>query len=133
MKIRPYESSDFDKIKNWINNEREHALWCANLIPYPLGKYSFEKALNGFFSKNKDTPLSVVTDNGELAGFFCYAINSNTKEGKLKFIIISPAFRGKGYGQKMVSLAIKNAFDNGVKSIQLNVFSNNIKVCAPKS
>ena len=128
MKIRPYKSSDFDEIKNWINNEREHALWCANLIHYPLEKHSFEKTFKEFSLKNNDIPFSVITDEGKLVGFFCYGINSNTKEGKLKFIIISPAFRGKGYGQEMVSLAIKNIFTSTkAESVELNVFSCHVK------
>ena len=127
MEIRPYKSSDFYKIKTWVNNERDHALWCANLIPYPLEKHGFEKTLKEISLKNNDIPLVSVTEKGDLAGFFCYGINSDTKVGKLKFIIISPTYRNKGYGKEMVSLAVKNAFDNQANSVELNVFSCNIK------
>ena len=120
MKIRPYKSSDFDEIKTWVNTKRIHALWCANLIKYPLEKINFENILKG----NNDAPFTAVKGN-KIAGFFCYSFNSNAKEIKLKFIILSPEFRGKGYGKELVSLAVKNAFENKAESVQLNVFDNN--------
>ena len=124
MEIRPYKSADFNTIKTWVKDKRSHALWCANLIPYPLQKHSFEKTLKEF-SKNKDMPF-VALNNDAVIGFFCCGILANTQEAKLKFIIISPEFRGRGYGKEMVSLAVKTVFDNDqAKSIQLNVFSNN--------
>ncbi len=126
MEIRPYKSLDFDTIKTWIKDKRSHALWCADLIPYPLLKHSFEKTLKELSLTSKDTPFVAINDDGVIVGFFCYSFVPSTKEGKLKFIIISPEFRGKGYGKKMVTLAIKNAFCNSrTETIQLNVFCNN--------
>ena len=45
MRIRPYQNKDFDIISQWITDERSHALWCANLMPYPLEKNSFDALL----------------------------------------------------------------------------------------
>lgn len=126
MQIRPYKSSDFNIIKTWIKDERSHALWCADLIPYPLQKHSFEKTLKEFSLKNNDTPFIATSDKGVIVGFFCYSVIPAAKEGKLKFIIISPEFRGKGYGKEMITLALENAFCNSqTESVQLNVFCNN--------
>jgi len=118
MEIRPYKSSDFDQIKTWISDKQTHALWCADLMQFPLEKHNFENILK----ENNDTPLAVLID-GKLAGFFAYL----HKEEKLKFIILAPSFRGKGYGKKLVASAVKYAFNNKAKSVQLNVFQNNIK------
>ena len=39
MRLRPFiASKDFEIIKNWISDERTHALWCANLMAYPIKK-----------------------------------------------------------------------------------------------
>ena len=128
MKIRPYKSSDFYKIKTWVNNELDHALWCADLMPYPLEETTFENTLKKLAAESGDNPLAVTTEEGKLIGFFCYSTNSGTKEGKLKFVILSPAFRGKGYGKNMVLSALKYAFENTkVASIELNVFDNNVQ------
>lgn len=45
MRIRPYQNKDFNTISTWITEERSHALWCANLIPYPLEKKGFDDLL----------------------------------------------------------------------------------------
>lgn len=129
MKIRSYlPDSDFDEIKTWLSDARSHALWCANLMPYPLEKTTFENTLKKLATKSEDKPFAVITEEGKLIGFFCYSINSGTKEGKLKFVILSPAFRGKGYGKKMVLSALKYAFENTkVASVELNVFDNNVQ------
>ena len=42
MRIRPYiESRDFASVETWIEDEKIHALWCADLIPYPVTKENF--------------------------------------------------------------------------------------------
>lgn len=45
MRIRHYQNKDFDIISQWITDERSHALWCANLMTYPLEKNSFDALL----------------------------------------------------------------------------------------
>ena len=46
MRIRPYiESRDFASLETWIEDEKIHALWCADLIPYPVTKENFHAFL----------------------------------------------------------------------------------------
>ena len=45
MRLRPYQNKDFDTISQWITDAHSHAFWCANLIPYPLEKKSFDDFL----------------------------------------------------------------------------------------
>ena len=52
MRIRPYiESRDYEYIEKWVDNEKIHALWCANLIPYPVTKEN----LHAFLGKGTQT------------------------------------------------------------------------------
>lgn len=127
MRIRPYISAlDFDEIKNWITDERTHALWCANLTPYPLRKKEFEEMLEEFSVKYKDSPYVATTKEGEPVGFFCYSVNTDTNEGMLRFIMVAPKYRNRGYGREMLTLAVKYGFEiTKADAIQLNVFSEN--------
>lgn len=127
MRIRPYISNrDFDEIRKWITDERTHSLWCANLIRYPLEKKDFEDKLAEMAQKYGDNPYVATTDEGKSVGFFCYSVNADTNEGMLKFVMISPEYRGKGYGREMIALAVKYAFEiTKADIVQLNVFSNN--------
>ena len=86
MRIRPYiESKDFDEIIKWITEERAHALWCANLIQFPIGKENFEKVMQKIAERFGDSPYVATSDKGELIGFFCYSVNTDTKDSRLNY------------------------------------------------
>ena len=127
MRLRPYiECKDFDEIRTWVTEERAHALWCANLIQFPIEKENFEKVMREAVEKSEVIPYVVTSDQGELIGFFCYSVNTDNNEGMLKFIMNNPEYRGKGYGKEMLRLAIKYAFEiTNVQAVSLNVFPEN--------
>ena len=127
MTLRPYQKTDFEVISKWITQERAHALWCANLIPYPLEKESFYKLLAEAEERFGDSPFVATTEEGKVVGFFCFSVNLSTNEGMLKFVVIDASERNKGYGCEMLKLAVKYAFEIAkVDAVQLNVFAENL-------
>ncbi|MBR5089947.1 MAG: GNAT family N-acetyltransferase, partial [Ruminiclostridium sp.] len=124
---RPYiPCHDFDEIKNWITDRREHALWCADRFAFPIEKDNLSSVLNGFSEKYKESPFVATDDTGKPVGFFCYSLNIETNEGLLTFVMVDPAERGKGYGKEMIRLALKYAFDiTKAGAVQLIVFTAN--------
>ncbi|MBE5876214.1 MAG: GNAT family N-acetyltransferase [Lachnospiraceae bacterium] len=135
MRIRPYLDKDFDTISTWITDERSHALWCANRIPYPLKKDSFNKFLIEIGNCFCDNAFVATTDGGDVVGFFCFSVNIDKNEGMLKFVVIDNTMRDKGYGSEMIRLAVKYAFEiEKANTVQLNVFPENIgaKKCYEK-
>ena len=129
MRLRPYiECKDYDEIKDWITEERTHAMWCANLIKFPIEKGDFERVMKEAAERFGDSPYVATSDDGELIGFFCYSTNLETNEGMLKFVMTNPKYRGKGFGKEMLKLAVLYAFDiTKVEAVHLNVFPENIK------
>ncbi|MCM1134923.1 MAG: GNAT family N-acetyltransferase [Clostridium sp.] len=127
MRIRPYiESKDYETIEKWIDDEKIHALWCANLIPYPITKEHLHQFLNKDAADWTGSAYVATENNGKTIGFFCYSINIDDNTGFLKFVIVDPQKRGAGYGQKMLQLALQYAFQiTGVDAVQLNVFEEN--------
>lgn len=126
MRIRPYQNKDFDIISQWITDERSHALWCANLMPYPLVKNSFDALLQEAEERFGDSPFVATTNDGQVVGFFCFSVNLHTNEGMLKFVVIDNTMRNKGYGCEMLKLAIKYAFEIAkADAVHLNVFPEN--------
>ena len=127
MRIRPYiEDKDFEYLAKWIDDEKIHALWCANLMPYPVTKEN----LHSFLEKNAmewtDSAYVATEDNGKVTGFFCYSVNVDDNSGFLKLIVVDREKRGAGYGKKMLQLALKYAFEiTGVESVRINVFDRN--------
>ena len=52
--------------------------------------------------------------------------NQDTNTGMLRFVILDPALRGKGFGREMVSLAAQYGFEEtGAEAVKLVVFSAN--------
>ena len=136
MRIRPYQNKDFDIISQWITDERSHALWCANLMPYPLEKNSFDALLQEAEERFGDSPFVATTNDGQVVGFFCFSVNLHTNEGMLKFVVIDNTMRNKGYGCEMLKLAIKYAFEIAkADAVHLNVFPENpsAKKCYEKA
>ena len=126
MKLRPYRGGeDFDRIAAWIADERTHALWCAGRFPWPLTPEGFEGKLRELAEKNGDCPLVAVTEMGDAAGFLCWSPGPAAGEGKLKFVVVDPARRGRGIGREMVSLAAAYGKARGAETVRLSVFSCN--------
>ncbi|MBQ9482693.1 MAG: GNAT family N-acetyltransferase [Ruminiclostridium sp.] len=127
MRLRPYISGiDFDTIKGWITDRREHALWCADRFAFPIERDNFAAVLNDHAQQHGDCTFVATDDGGKQVGFFCYSLNLGTNEGMLRFVMVDPAERGKGYGKEMLGLAVKYAFDiTKADAVQLMVFDAN--------
>ena len=128
MRIRPYiENRDYEYIERWIDDEKIHALWCANRISYPVTRENFHAFLEKNAIEWTDSAFVATETNGEIIGFFCYSINVDDNAGFLKFVIVDHNKRGIGYGKEMLKLALQYAFDiTGVELVQLNVFDENV-------
>ena len=112
MRLRPYiPEKDFEAVQTWVNDERVHAMWCANLIQYPLEKNNFEEVLQKGKERLGEIPLIAESEDGKAAGLICYSQNQDTNTGMLRFVILDPALRGKGFGREMVSLAAQYGFE----------------------
>ena len=127
MRLRPFLPDDIDSIKDWITDERSHAMWCANLIKYPLERENFFSVMKEIGTRFGDAPFLATDDDGKPVGFFCYSLNLETNEGMLKFVMVNPKMRGQGYGRQMLKLVLDYAFSiTKAGAVQLNVFPENI-------
>ncbi len=101
MRIRPYiEGRDYKYIEKWIDDEKVHALWCANLIPYPITKESFHDFLEKSAAEWTDSAYVATETNGQIIGFFCYSVNVDDNTGFLKFVAVAPKKWEKDTGRK---------------------------------
>ena len=127
MRIRPYiPNKDYEYVSKWIDDERTHAFWCANLLPYPITPKPFHDLLEKNAMDWTDSAYVATENNGQAVGFFCYSVNTTDNIGFLKFVIVDKTKRGKGYGKEMLNLALQYAFQiTGAKTVQLNVFNEN--------
>ena len=126
MRIRAYQAADFPAVKAWETDARTHALWCAGRFPYPLAEDDFATVLADHAAKHGDKAYIAETENGGPAGFFCMSKKAETGIVMLRFVIISPQMRGRGYGREMLRLAADYAFDVlHADAVRLVVFTAN--------
>lgn len=127
MKLRPFIlEKDYDYLQSWITDARTHALWCANLLPYPLTKELLEAVLEKDAIDWGGKAYSVLDDKGCPMGFFMFSVNKRENVGFLKFVVLDKALRGQGMGVQMLQQVAEFAFEvTGVSKMQLNVFDVN--------
>lgn len=141
MHLRIYnEQTDFSYIASWIQDERTHALWCAQLLSYPLSKdelhnYLKEQGLK-FYSQSRSDPYPkekehdgayvYVDEHDRPTGFFVFTVNKQDRSGFLRFIMVDSTVRGRGYGSQMLGQLLQFAYENvGVVAVRLIVFDVN--------
>ena len=67
MRLRPFIlDCDFNEIENWISNDRAHAMWCANLIKYPIEKENFDHVMLEAAARYGDSPYVATTNDGKV-------------------------------------------------------------------
>lgn len=126
LHLRPYRAEDCAAIIKWIQDDRTHAFWCANLLPYPLDEASFERVRAEMEQKQGKRSFTVTTDDGDLAGYFFMNVDTDDNSAFLGFVIVNHEMRGKRYGIKMLRLIKEYAFSVvGVERIRLRVFDVN--------
>ncbi len=115
---------EFDKICV-IKNYRKYLEWDDKLAKREKKK-DFEKII-----KKKNTLFLVAEDNKNLIGFIIGEIYNRPKFYKIKKngfigdIFVTKKHRGKGIALKLKNKLFKWFKDNKIKSIRLNVFSEN--------
>ena len=127
MKLRPYFGKyDYQYLERWINGRRIHALWCADLIPYPVTAEAVADILEKDAREWGGHAYIATGAEHEPIGFLSYSVNPGDNSGFLKFVILNPDLRGQGYGTQMIQCALRHAFDiTGVDSVRINVFDVN--------
>lgn len=128
MKLRDYRETDAKEILSWINNERDFRLWSADRYnDYPINEDDIN---NNYRESKKLLPFypMTLTDEGRIIGHIILRNPSVNKDIiRFGFIIVDSNLRGRGYGKKLITEAIKYAKEElNASEINLGVFINNV-------
>jgi RimJ/RimL family protein N-acetyltransferase len=123
LNLRPYKTSDAEHILSWIEDENAFRLWCADRFEnYPLLPEDFDKL---YQNRNEDFFGMIAEDEGDIIGHF-FIQKLNQDKYKFGLIIVDSTKRGKGYGKKMLQLALEYAKTTlKAKFVTLSVFDTN--------
>ena len=121
MELRAYTKNDAETVISWCENEDIFYKWTAGILgDYPITPERLT------FGENVKPYIAV--DGGEPVGFFILRRPGEADDVlRVGFVINNPELRGKGFGKKMLLLAIKEALSvPGIKEVTLGVFTNNL-------
>ncbi len=125
MTLRPYIKTDAPIILSWVKDRIAFRKWSADRFPdFPPTPLDMVAQYADFDS---NFPFSAIDDEGKIVGHLMlrYPEASETVV-RLGFVIVSDELRCKGYGKRMLQLAIEKATNEfGAKKITLGVFDNN--------
>lgn len=131
LRLRHYKTCDADSIISWIKNEDALRKWSSDRFgDYPIAA---EDINNKYIKNNGDCveqdnfyPLTAFDESGVVGHLILRYTDETKKVIRFGFVIVDDSKRGKGYGKKMLTLAIKYAFDiYGAEKVTLGVFDNN--------
>ena len=132
LRLRPYKPSDANIITSWIHSEKDQRNWSADRYEnYPVTP----KDMNDkYFGSNDDCdadddffPVTAMVGNEIVGHMILRYPNEDRDTIRFGFVIVDDKIRGKGYGKRMMKLAIQYAF--GIlkaKKVTLGVFENNM-------
>jgi RimJ/RimL family protein N-acetyltransferase len=127
LELRPFEKQDAQIIADWIRDERTYRYWCADTeSAYPLSA----EALNQWHDQMEaqgDFYEMTACDGSDVVGHIMMrCLDHKTKEFRFGRVIVDDRKRGKGYGQKMLLLALNYAFETlQAEYVTIAVFDDN--------
>lgn len=129
MVLRAYQKADADIICTWLRSEKELYQWSADrFCKFPLTGADIEENYAPQTAGGRFIPLTAVDDENNVIGHFIirYPKEDDDTSVRFGFVVLDPAYRGKGCGSQMMRLGIKYAKENlHVQRIDLGVFANN--------
>ncbi len=131
LKLRPYKPSDAEAIVSWIKDERALRKWSSDRYgAYPIVAEDINHKYldcNGDCEEPDNFYPMTLEDEGGPVGHLILRYTDEAKSViRFGFVIVDDSKRGRGYGKKMLQMAIRYAFDMlKAEKITLGVFENN--------
>ncbi|MBQ8001457.1 MAG: GNAT family N-acetyltransferase [Ruminococcus sp.] len=129
LSLRPFESADADLIISWIKDEYSFRQWSADTYKnYPIEPADIVARYAEIKENHKGLVYPLMLTDGENTVGHLIVRVLDAEQGVIRFgyIIVDSQIRGKGYGSKMLRMALEYACDKlGAKRVTLGVFENN--------
>lgn len=110
MVLRIYKKEDAPIIAEWLRSEEELYKWSADRFnKYPLSGKDINENYVPQIETGRFIPLTAIDDDGDVIGHFIirYPRDDDDSSVRFGFVIVSPKFRGKGYGKELLKLGIE--------------------------
>jgi ribosomal protein S18 acetylase RimI-like enzyme len=120
MKLIPFEPKDAAVLINWFKTKNESLTWGGRIFGWPLSPKTIISR-----SICSEVEFYVLTEQDQMVGFI--EIQQISKiERRLCRVVVAPQAQGRGFGKRLVELAIAQIRDaTSAKTITLAVFQVN--------
>lgn len=131
LRLRPYKPCDAKTIVSWIHDEIALRKWSSDRYEsFPVTEEDMNKKYmdcNGDCADMDDFyPMTAFDESGVVGHLIMRFTDKEKRILRFGFVIVDNTKRGKGYGKKMLELALKFAFEIlKVSKVTLGVFENN--------
>ena len=131
LRLRPYKQADAETIVSWIKDERALRKWSSDRYgAYPITaadmNYKYLDCNGDCEEPDNFYPLTLVDESGPVGHLILRYTDEAKSVIRFGFVIVDDSKRGRGYGKKMLEMAIRYAFDMlKAEKITLGVFENN--------
>ena len=131
LRLRPYKPSDAQQIVSWIKDEWAFHKWCSDRFgDYPITaediNYKYLECNGDCEEPDNFYPMTLADEEGPVGHLILRYTDKAKSTIRFGFVIVDDSRRGKGYGKKMLQMAIRYAFDMlKAEKITLGVFENN--------
>jgi ribosomal protein S18 acetylase RimI-like enzyme len=120
MKLRITTLDDLKVLRYWITDKVSCRIWAGPLVGFP---FSVESLIEDISYQENNTS-SLVNDEDLFLGMG--QIFEKNERLHLARIIVSPDYRGRGFGKDLCIQLIHKGIDkHGQKEFSLNVYKNN--------
>ncbi|WLR47916.1 GNAT family protein [Halobacillus litoralis] len=124
LQLIPFQEKDFQTLFNWIESPRSLMQWGGPMFNFPL---THQQLMD--YKDAEDRRAFQVYDPSldEIVGHLSIGrIDLDKKQGRIGKVIVSPKYRGKGYGRHMIQLISMYAFQHlKLEKVTLGVFDFN--------
>jgi len=128
LRLRPYKSSDADKVVSWIRNERIFRFWCADRFDhYPITPDDLNDQYDSSEGSGDVYHFTAYDEQG-VAGHINIRFPNPGDIDTVRFgyVILDDSRRGQGLGKEMVKLAMEYSWNiMKAKKITIGVFEEN--------
>jgi ribosomal protein S18 acetylase RimI-like enzyme len=131
LKLRPYKQVDAETIVSWIKDERALRKWSSDRYgAYPITaadmNYKYLDCNGDCEEPDNFYPMTLVDECDPVGHLILRYTDKEKSVIRFGFVIVDDSKRGKGYGKRMLQMAIRYAFDMlKAEKITLGVFENN--------
>jgi ribosomal protein S18 acetylase RimI-like enzyme len=120
MPLRSTTCEELGAVTTWIASERDCELWAGRRVSFPIELEPLADAID-FAETNA---FSLI--DGDRLVAFGQLLRKDASRGHLARLIVSPAHRGAGFGERLVRALLEKARAESFARVSLNVNSDNL-------